>query len=79
MTAIVQLRIIFVLGILQGITAILILLSCRCFGGISLGAKLLKYPVFRKFYKYHCYLWWPFWISVVVHVVLAINLMGFPF
>jgi hypothetical protein len=32
-----------------------------------------------KFYSYHCYFWWGFFISVIVHTVLAFYLYRFPF
>jgi len=74
-----MLKVIFALGLFQGLVAIVILLSCRCFSGFPLGAKLMKNPAYRKFFKYHCYLWWPFFASVVVHMILAIRWAGFPF
>ena len=73
MNTIVTLRIIFSLGIFQGLMAIVIFLSCRCVNGFRLGSKLMKYSAFRRFFKYHTFFWWPFWISVVAHVVLAIK------
>ena len=79
MDQVTTLRVIFILGVFQAVVGSLILLSCRCFGGFSLGARFMKNPTFRGFYKYHCWLWWPFWVSVVAHVILAIGLTGWPF
>ena len=79
MSSSVVLRLVAGLGIFQGLVGILIVSSCRCTGGTPFGARLLKIRAFKKFYRYHCYLWWPFWISVALHAVLAVYLTGFPF
>ena len=79
MNNLVILRIVFILGIFQGLMALVILLSCRCMTGFPFGAKLMKNTSFRKFFKYHCYFWWPFWVSVAAHIALAAKLVGFPF
>ena len=64
-------RVIFILGILNILAGMLVFLSCRCLTG-------LKYGGFRRFYKYHCYIWWFFWPAVMVHAILALILFGWP-
>ncbi len=39
----------------------------------------MKYPFYRRIYGFHCYIWWVFWGSVMVHAVFAIGSIGFPF
>jgi hypothetical protein len=72
-------RIIFALGIINLVTGIMILLTCRCMAGSKLSGKLMKYPVYKKFFSYHCVIWWVFWASVIIHAIFAIGLMGVPF
>ena len=79
MNSSVILRVVAGLGLFQAVVGAMILTTCRCTGGSRLGPRLLKNGVFRKLYKYHCYLWWPFWASVGVHAILAVYLTGFPF
>jgi hypothetical protein len=77
--SIVTLRMVFILGIFQCLVALAILLSCRCVSGFKPAARLTKSAAFRRFFKYHCYYWWLFWISVAVHVFLALGINGNPF
>jgi hypothetical protein len=72
-------RVIFVLGLVNVITGLSIFLSCRCIPGSKIGTRLMKYSAYKRFFKYHCYIWWPFWTSVVVHVIFAFMFIGFPF
>ena len=71
-------RLIFILGIINLVTAVLIFFSCRCLPGSKLGKKLMKYRGYQRFMKYHCYIWSVFWPSVVVHAVLALIFFGWP-
>lgn len=71
--------IIFSLGIVNIISAFLILSTCRCIPASRLGAKLMKYQAFKRFYKVHCYIWDVFWPSVIIHAFLAIMFFGSPF
>ena len=79
LSALTAIRILFILGIVNLVTALLILFSCRCLPGSKLGKGLMKYRWFQKFFKLHCYIWWIFWISVVAHAILAIIYYGVPF
>ncbi len=46
-------RLIFILGIVNLVTALLIFFSCRCLSGSKIGSKLMKYPPYQRFYRYH--------------------------
>lgn len=72
-------RTIFILAIINLVTGALISLSCRCVPGMAWGALLMQTDWFRQYYRFHCYIWWVFWLSVLVHAVLAILFMGLPF
>jgi hypothetical protein len=70
--SIIAIRVIFILGIVNLVMITLIFLSCRCIPGLRITGKLMQYPAYKRFYKYHCYIWWPFWTSVVVHAIFGI-------
>jgi hypothetical protein len=69
--------IIFVAGILNLVFLLMVYFSCRCIMPIKMFNKLSKKDWFKKFYRYHCYYWWAFFISVIVHTVLAFYLYVF--
>jgi hypothetical protein len=79
MSTLLATRIIFVLGFVNAITGLLIFFSCRCLPGSSIGKSLMKRPWFQRFFKFHCWLWWIFWLSVVIHAILALIYLGWPF
>lgn len=58
---------------------ILVLLTCRCIGIWRLTRRLMKYRGFRKLYGFHCWFWYGFIISVLVHSLTALALFGFRF
>ncbi len=60
--------VIFALGIINLVSAALILASCRVVPGLS---NWMKHPGYKSFYKMHVYLWWIFWPSVIIHTILA--------
>ncbi|MBU2608435.1 MAG: hypothetical protein KKF26_03885 [Chloroflexi bacterium] len=72
-------RIIFILAIVNLLSGALILLSCRCIPGLKISGNLMRNRVYQKFFHLHCYIWWVFWPSVLVHAVLALALIGIPF
>jgi hypothetical protein len=76
---VLTLRLVLILGVFQTLVALAIFLSCRCVSGFKPASRLTRSVAFRKFFKYHCYYWWLFWISVAVHVLLAISITGNPF
>lgn len=71
-------RLIVILGVVNLITGAAIFFSCRCIPGGKIMGKLMKYPAYQKFYKYHCYIWQVFWPSVLIHAILAIVFFGIP-
>ena len=68
----------YILGYANIIGLLLVLLSCRCIIGIN-PTKLSKSKFYMNFYKYHCYYWWFFIISVALHATLAVTAFGNPF
>jgi hypothetical protein len=39
----------------------------------------MKRHWYQNVFKYHCYVWWIFWASVIVHAILAMRYIGWPF
>jgi hypothetical protein len=72
-------RIIFLFSILNIILGVLVFFSCRCLPGFKFAHGIMQNKRYLSFYKFHCWLWLIFLISVTIHAVFAINLMGFPF
>jgi hypothetical protein len=72
-------RLILILGFVNLITGFLILFSCRIVPAFKPFRNLMQNSFYKKFFRYHSILWWIFWISVIVHAVFAMNLMGWPF
>ncbi|MGD1119289.1 MAG: hypothetical protein ABR886_07360 [Dehalococcoidales bacterium] len=79
MSTLVAIRVLFILGIVNLVTGLLIFFSCRCLPGSRWGKGLMKHRWYQRFFKIHCYIWWVFWCSVVVHAILAIVYLGWPF
>ncbi len=67
-------QILLIAGITNIIFILLVFLSCRCLSGSKISNWLLKYNWYNKFYTKHCYLWWAFFISVLIHTMLAFYL-----
>jgi hypothetical protein len=76
--SIVATWLIFILGIINLLSGTLILLTCRCIPGLKIAGNPMKYATYRSLYKYHCYIWLVFWVSVMVHAVFAIGFLGIP-
>jgi hypothetical protein len=74
----VTVRLIVAPGIVNLVTGGLLFSSCRCLPGSRLGKRLMKYPAYQRFYKYHCYVWRVFWPSVIIHATLALIFFGWP-
>jgi hypothetical protein len=72
-------RVIVALGIINLVTGLLVFFSCRCLPGSKIFGGLMKRPWYQKFFKLHCYIWWVFWASVIVHAIFAIVYFGWPF
>ena len=72
-------KLIFILGIINLVAGALIFFSCRCLPGNRLAGGLMKHSAYKRLFSYHCYIWWVFWPSVIVHAVLALAFFGVPF
>jgi hypothetical protein len=72
-------KLVYVLGITNIIGLLLVLFSCRCMGFPRLTRKLFNYSWYHKFYQKHCYYWWFFVISVLLHTIFAAIVFGWPF
>ena len=68
----------YVLGYTNIIGLLLVLFSCRCIYGIK-PHRLVKSKAYMLLFRYHCYYWWFFIISVALHAILAIPAFGNPF
>ena len=71
-------KITYILGWANLLGLILVYLSCRCILG-KWANTLSQSQIYMKFYKYHCYYWWFFIISVIAHAIVAIIGYGSPF
>jgi hypothetical protein len=65
------LQVLIISGITNIVFLLLVLFSCRCVAPFKITGKLLKHKGFRRFYDLHCYYWWGFIISVLVHTITA--------
>ena len=65
-------QVIKILGILNITMAVLLFSSCRCIPASKLFRGIMDRPAYKSYYKYHCYLWYVFWPSVIVHTTIAI-------
>ena len=72
-------RIILILGLVNLVTGFLLLFTCRVIPAFKPTRGLMQHAFYKNFYRYHVYLWWIFWISVIVHVIFAMNFLGWPF
>ena len=67
------LTIILAFSISNIVLGILVFFTCRCMPGFQFAHGLMKNKYYLKFYKYHCYLWLLFLVSVMIHATFAIN------
>ncbi len=79
MTTLLMIRIVFITAMINIAAILLILSSCRCINTWKLNSGLTKIPGFKRFFKWHCYLWYIFIPSVIIHAIFALILMGIPF
>jgi len=75
----IALELVFIFGITNIIFLLLVYFSCRCMGGAKVTQKLFSKVWYQKFYSKHCYFWWGFFLSVILHTALAFYLFGIPF
>jgi hypothetical protein len=69
----------FILGATNIVGLILVFFSCRCLVSAGFISRMLERGWYRKFYNLHCYFWWLFIISVVLHAIIALSAYGIPF
>ncbi len=72
-------QILFFLGIVNLVTLLLIYATCRCIPGSVISritGNLMQYAAYKSFFRYHCYLWWVLWTSVIIHATLGVWLLG---
>ena len=72
-------RIVFILGIVNIVTGLFVFFTCRCVPGWKLTKPLMKHAWYQRIFKWHCVVWWIFWVSVMVHAVFALGYYGRPF
>ncbi|HLC80534.1 MAG TPA: hypothetical protein VJG31_02070 [Candidatus Nanoarchaeia archaeon] len=72
-------KLVFILGITNLISLALVSLSCRCMLNHHFSKKLWAGQFYQKFYSYHCWYWKIFFVSVLLHVTLALIVYGIPF
>jgi len=75
----VAIKILKALGYTNLLFLLLTFFSCRCLAGRKLTKWLVQYDWYRKFYKWHCWFWWGFYVSVIIHSLIAWYLFGFGF
>lgn len=68
----------FILGIINIISLLLIIFSCKCLVGIKFLKRMWKYKIYQKYCRLHCYYWWIFLISVILHTIIALITFGIP-
>jgi hypothetical protein len=77
--AIVMLRIVFITAMVNIVFLLLILFTCRCMNMWKITSPLNKFSWFKQVFKWHCYLWYIFLPSLIIHIVFAIWVLGVPF
>ncbi len=81
--SVAAIRVVFALGIVNVVSGLLVFLTCRCTPGgrltMLVTGNLMKYSAYRRFYSIHCYIWWVFWTSVMVHAIFAMASIGVPY
>ena len=71
-------RVIFILGILNIVMALLVFGTCRCVSGGRLLSRLMKYSIHKRIFGYHCHFWKVFWPSIIIHAFFALVYFGWP-
>ncbi len=75
-----DIQLLFLLGISNLTFLFLVFFSCRCVMGRQMFEILWKNQWYQKYYfPAHCYYWWGFFLSVLLHTLVALSLFGNPF
>jgi len=69
-------QVIKILGVLNITMATLLFSSCRCIPASKLFRNIMDRPAYKSYFKYHCYIWYVFWPSVIVHAAIAFTVFG---
>ncbi|MFQ5406134.1 MAG: hypothetical protein ACE5DI_03190 [Candidatus Micrarchaeia archaeon] len=72
-------KIVILLGFANVFFMLLILATCRCTVAFDFAKGLLDRSWFKRLYAWHCYYWYAFILSVLLHAVLALDLYGSAF
>ena len=75
----IMLKIVFVTAIINLLSVLLVLTTCRCMNMWKITSGLNKQAWFKRYFRWHCYLWYIFLPSLLIHVVFAFSLVGIPF
>ncbi len=73
-----SIKVLFLLGITNLLLLFLVFMSCRCLIGTALFNRLMRHEWYKKFFNFHCWFWRIFFVSVLLHVLLAFLLFGIP-
>jgi len=72
-------KLVYLLGITNVISFLLVALTCRCMIGVKFVNDMLKKPWYRWLFDHHCWYWRLFFLSVIIHITLALLVFGIPF
>jgi len=75
----IMLKIVFVTAMINLISVLLVLTTCRCMNMWKLTSSLNKHAWYKRYFRWHCYIWYVFVPSLIIHAIFAIRVMGFPF
>lgn len=79
LTPAIQAKLVYILGVTNLAGLLLVFFSCRCLMGPRLSGFMLKIPGYQRFYRTHCFWWYLFFVSVLLHAILALRVYGNPF
>jgi hypothetical protein len=77
--ALIMLKIVFITAIINLVCVLLVLTSCRCMNMWKITSGLNKHSWFKRYFRWHCYVWYIFIPSLLIHAIMAVWLVGFPF
>jgi len=60
-----QFKILYIAGITNILFLLLVFFSCRCIMGPKLAKFFTSKKWFQKLYRWHCWFWWAFFLSVI--------------
>ena len=75
----VMLKIVFITALINLLSVFLILTTCRCMNMWKITSGLNKMAWFKRYFRWHCYIWYIFVPSLIIHAYFAISVMGVPF